>query len=125
MIIIYMAVYDGNSAILHNSSAVMQDEPVLTIHIDYPLTHPYVHTATRSDGLPWTVADFASEVQKAYRHIYTTEENAVGNPGHILGTMNREVSFGPFGIWGHDLEDLILDGANKMESGAWTLCVTS
>ena len=45
-----------------------------------------------------------------YERIYREEEEAVGNPGHIPGMLNRARSPGPYGIWGHDFGDLYFEG---------------
>jgi hypothetical protein len=45
-----------------------------------------------------------------YERIYREEEEAAGNPGHIPGMLNRTPSAGPYGIWGHDFNDLYFEG---------------
>lgn len=50
--------------------------------------------------------------QKDYMDIYAVEEEAEGNPGHIPGMLNRGTTNGPYGIWGHDFEDLYFENIN-------------
>ena len=74
----------------------------------YPLStearfdHVLTSTMTGEDLLVLARAD--------YERIYREEEAAVGNPGHIPGMLNRAVSAGPYGIWGHDFGDLYFEG---------------
>lgn len=44
-----------------------------------------------------------------YERIYREEDEAVGDPGHIPGMLNRARSRGPYGIWGHDFSDLYFE----------------
>ena len=49
---------------------------------------------------------------KDYEAIYAAEDAATGPTGDIPGTLNRKSSSGPYGIWGHCLEDLYFEGVN-------------
>jgi len=49
--------------------------------------------------------DILLAARKDYEHIYAAEEN----PGHIPGMLNRAISDGPYGIWGHDFSDLYFE----------------
>jgi len=75
---------------------------------DYPLSviasFPHVLTPemTGEDILVLARAD--------YERIYREEDEAVSNPGHIPGMLNRARSAGPYGIWGHDFSDLYFEG---------------
>lgn len=73
---------------------------------------------------PWTQQQFIEAVRTAYKRIYQEEEAAVGNPGHASGLLNRAPSNGPYGIRGHDLADLVLEGASK-QNDVWELMVGS
>ena len=44
-----------------------------------------------------------------YERIYREEEAAVGNPGRATSMLNRALSPGPYGIWGHDFSDLYFE----------------
>lgn len=75
---------------------------------DYPLSvkasfpHKLTPEMTGEDLLVLARAD--------YERIYREEDEAVGNPGHIPGMLNRATSPGPYGIWGHDFSDLYFEG---------------
>lgn len=84
--------------------------PLGTIRIryDYPLENEVIHEylADRDEG--FTRAYLARIISDEYKKIYQEEEAAVGDPGHVPGMLNRAPSQGPYGIWGHDLGDLLL-----------------
>lgn len=100
---------------------VMEPSSTLRFIVDYPLTRYRSVEVTHENGSPWTQTQFVEEVRKAYAEIYAAEKD----PGHIPGTLNRSTSDGPYGIWGHDLGDLVLEGAEKKEDGSWELIVGS
>lgn len=88
--------------------------------IDYPLTVPAVfEIKTGTKGL--TRAQIIEKVVKFYHKIYKEEDKSVGHKtGHIPGMFNRQKSEGKYGIWGHDISDLmlgslILKSGNKLE----------
>jgi cytidylate kinase len=57
---------------------------------------------TRFDVLELASAD--------YKRIYREEDADVGEPTkHIPGMLNREESKGRYGIWGHDIDDLVFE----------------
>lgn len=74
----------------------------------YPLSHAahFRHTLTPD----MTGEDLLAIGRSDYEHIYQAEDEAVGNPGHIPGMLNRARSAGPYGIWGHDFSDLYFEG---------------
>jgi len=102
--------------------ALFDADATVTFKIDYPLTTPYIHQETHTDGSGWTQAQFIAAVRRAYFLVYAAEGD---DPGHVPGMLNRARSHGPFGIWGHDLGDLYLEGAIKQDDGSWQLEVGS
>jgi len=89
--------------------------PLQTIRVEYeyPFNNPaaFTHQADKPEG--FTRAHLARQISSQYQRIYQEEEAAVGNPGHIRGMYNRKRSKGPYGIWGHDLEDLVLHSVTQ------------
>ena len=81
----------------------------INIVYDYPLNKPVTFTHTSPTG--FSKHDLMKLIKDDYRRIYYEEDAAVGDPGYIPDMDNREQSFGPYGIWGHYLEDLVLEGA--------------
>lgn len=82
-----------------------------TLIIDYPVSVPYkVKFKTKSKGI--TRLQFADLVCREYHKMYKEEDKTSGgDPGHIAGMYNRERSEGKYGIWGHDIGDLVLVNA--------------
>jgi hypothetical protein len=82
----------------------------------YPLTEAkspqWVYETAAPAGL--ALRDLVRCVVASYRVIYAAEACAVGAEAHAarVGGMsaNRGRTNGPFGIWGHDLGDLVLEG---------------
>jgi hypothetical protein len=99
---------------------LLQREPTLKFTITYPLTNPYEVELVHEDGTPWTRRQFIDAVLEAYKHVYASEED----PGHIPGMLNRKTSTGRFGIWGHDISDLVFEGAEKIKD-EWELHIGS
>jgi len=91
----------------------------IQITFDYPLSHSVPIEFANPGG--FTCWDFFKAVYDGYSQIYAEEEQAVGNPGHIPGMLNRSVSQGPYGIWGHDMEDLFLEGFRETTPGCFDL----
>jgi hypothetical protein len=95
----------------------------ILIQFDYPLNNAIQLEFENTGG--FTALDFLRCVHEGYLRIYQEEEAAVGNPGHITGMFNRATSSGPHGIWGHDMEDLVLEGAMEIEPGKFELMIGS
>lgn len=50
------------------------------------------------------------QVRSAYEHVYSEEERTLKNLPEYENSYNRGESDGVFGIWGHVLEDLYVEG---------------
>lgn len=83
----------------------------ITINFNYPLTTPVDFTYKSAKG--FTRKKFWECINKGYTKIYKDEEKDVGNPGNIPGMCNRARSAGPYGIWGHCMGDLVVEGVTK------------
>lgn len=105
--------------------APMQDGATLCLLIQYPLTRPYTHIVTHPDGSGWTKRQFGAEVTSAYEHVYGVEADTAAHPGEAPGTWNRAKSEGAYGIWGHELAGLALEGAERRPDGVWQVWVGS
>ena len=103
------------------SDTIMEASPTLRFNITYPLTKPFEFNQTHGDGRGWTQVEFVEALRQSYVRIYESEPD----PGHVPGMLNRSISQGPYGIWGHDLSDLFLEGAVRLGDGSWTLLVGS
>lgn len=95
------------------------------LNITYPLRTPYEHAFSVSNkGM--TRIQLVSLIVKCYRKIYQEEDSAVGKKTqNIPGMLNRDTSNGPYGIWGHNIEDLMLCSATISPNGTITVGVDS
>ena len=94
------------------------------IFYDYPLNNfvTFTHTAKRSinngDGKEqkyFTVHDFVDCIKRDYARIYREEEKGLQQKGKDVprvasNCLNRSTTNGKYGIWGHDIGDLVLEG---------------
>lgn len=77
------------------------------IRFDYPLSNPV--TFKFVDG-PYTRRELAQLICSCYQTIYREEDESTKIPaGQISPNMlNRNMTDGKYGIWGHDIGDLVL-----------------
>ena len=112
--------WDGPIAVpvteLNRVEIIGADEKVIlahtiTIEYDYPLSVKVQVKHHKKGG--FTRKDIAKAIHKDYHDIYRKEDKAVGKPtGHIPGMLNRDFSDGTYGIWGHDIGDLVVECVN-------------
>jgi hypothetical protein len=86
------------------------DQAVLVI--DYPLSHPATIAITSSLPQGFTRAELVRAVCEEYGNVYEAEEATATTkpiPREERTTLkNRNRTDGVYGIWGHDLDDLVL-----------------
>ncbi|EGC36645.1 hypothetical protein DICPUDRAFT_150822 [Dictyostelium purpureum] len=73
-------------------------------YFDQPAT---IKVVRPDSSVPLSNIELLAIYTSAYQWIYKEEESQVGNPGHIEGMLNRDQSHGRYGIYGHDLGDLV------------------
>jgi len=82
----------------------------IKVIIDYPLTNQYEFTLTSQSG--FTRSLLLTEISKHYYKIYEEEEKTATIktiPIEKRTTMdNRNQTNGKYGVWGHDIADLVL-----------------
>ncbi len=98
---------------------IFTDLPKITIYFNYPLKNPVAFHYESPNG--FTYKDFYRCVYEGYTTIYKEEED----PGYVSGMLNRANSEGPYGIWGHYLGDLCLEGFDEKTPGYYTLSIGS
>jgi len=95
--------YPGN--VLNGSDLISQRKSI-EVTFDYPLgSAPTFVLKRRAGAKGITRRVFAAFVQRTYRKIYANEER--------------------YGIWGHDIGDLALEGAQESKPGQFKLLVGS
>jgi len=87
----------------------------VTLIIDYPLTTPITFKLTSGkDG--FTRKELIKEISQRYHSIYEEEEQTATKktiPVSERGTfINRNQTNGKYGIWGHNLSDLVLSSVD-------------
>ncbi len=91
---------------------IIINEKALTVIIDYPLKHEYRLELRSANG--FNRAFLLKEISKAYYKLYEEEETTATIktiPIKKRTTMNnRNETNGKYGIWGHDIANLLLSG---------------
>ena len=86
----------------------------------------WVFTETAPNGQPYfTRADLVRAIANRYRTIYAEEAAASDvEPGYVPGMYSRVATNGPYGIYGHVIDDLALLAVSQdLVSGMWILQV--
>ena len=95
---------------LVQKNEIVITENRVTIIIDYPLKNAYITELTSNKG--FTRENLIIAIQKMYHDIYEEEEASATVktiPAEKRTTMyNRNETNGKYGIWGHDISDLVL-----------------
>jgi hypothetical protein len=95
------------------------------LKIEYPLKKPCkIKFNSGSSGM--TRLALAEYICVEYRRIYAEEDATItAIVGQIPGMFNRSATTGKYGIWGHDIGDLMLHTAYVAPDGVITLGVDS
>jgi hypothetical protein len=112
---------DCASVIIENADELITPLDVLKFTIDYPLTHPAIFKVACAGG--FTRKDFIKAVYYAYKTVYDEEGTEPEDSRSI--PLNRARSYGKYGIWGHVLSDLWLEGAIIHKDGVVELSIGS
>ena len=85
-------------------------ESRISIIIDYPLTNEYIFDLRSKNG--FTRKQLLNEISKSYYRIYDEEEKSATIKTIPINKRtkmyNRNETNGKYGIWGHDIADLVL-----------------
>jgi len=95
--------------LINPNEVVIKDEKI-TMTITYPLSVEINHTLEKKGG--FTRLDVFKSIYKAYKQIYEEEEKNAGDPGTYDKLYNRKKSEGKYGIWGHYLDDLVIESVS-------------
>ena len=89
---------------------IVINESKVTIIVDYPLTNTYIFELTSLSG--FTRTQLIYEISKQYYQLYDEEERTAKIktlPLEQRTIYNRNRTDGKYGIWGHDIGDLVLN----------------
>jgi hypothetical protein len=98
----------------------LRDEIVIpfakaTLVIEFPLTHPARIGITSALPQGFTRGELVRVICEEYGHIYAAEEGTALNSEPVVeergSRRERCRTDGAYGIWGHDLADLVLASA--------------
>jgi hypothetical protein len=99
--------------------------PQAVLVIDYPLTTPASVPIEAPLPLGFTRAALAKAICDEYAHIYDAEEGTAATktiPIEERGPMRgRNRTDGAYGIWGHDLQDLVVTAARWIREADGTV----
>lgn len=108
---------------LIDGDEIVVESPKITIVFSYPLKDSF-EFEFENDG-SFTRKDFWRVVHEGYLKIYEEEDAAVGPTGNMTPMLNRATSDGPYGIWGHHIDDLYLEGVREISSNKFELSMGS
>lgn len=103
-----LPVADTKARVFHGAQVMFETTDPVDFVYDYPLSVVVHRVHTLKSG-KWTRRKVARTIQNDYARIYR-EEDKVDSVGNIPGMLNRATSQGPYGIWGHVIEDLVIEG---------------
>jgi hypothetical protein len=103
---------DPDLARLPDADQLLIAAPEVSVAISYPLKKEFIFKL-KSNG-EFTKGKLVQLISELYHRIYEMEERAASAktipPKKRKGVHNRNDTNGDFGIWGHDLSDLVLSG---------------
>jgi hypothetical protein len=116
---------DFGDEILDNKEVVLPRNETYKLVISYPLSTPAQFSIkTGKSGM--TRGELAKKVCDLYGKVYELEDASTTTKADLIpGMLNRNVTNGMFGIWGHGIGDLMLVDAEVSEEKVITLGVDS
>jgi hypothetical protein len=112
---IHLNDHDKSLVNLRNPEEIVIPFEHAELVIDYPLTTPAKIELDSPIHVGFTRAELIKQVVEAYQHVYDAEEETAMTKTIPLeergGRQNRNRTDGVYGIWGHDLKDLVITAA--------------
>jgi hypothetical protein len=111
----------------NHQKMIVDTSEKIRIKFEYPLSHSVVLEFGNAKR-PWRLEDLLDCVAEGYVKIYDEEDETRTLPAQapldsIL--VNRPQTDGKYGIWGHILNDLYIEGMYKDLNGIWRLDIGS
>ena len=110
---------DEGDGDMHQRERIAADEVVInereiTIVFTYPLSGDFSFAFKSASEAGFTRKELSELIMQTYHKIYDEEEQTSSvTAGHIAGMLNRNQTSGKYGIWGHDICDLMLHSMQK------------
>ncbi len=104
---------------------VVIQEKEITVIVDYPLSSNYKFELISKKG--FTRAQLIKEISKCYYQLYDEEEKTATIktvPMQQRKIFNRNQTNGKYGIWGHDIGDLVLDEIHVFKNAIGKVTLT-
>lgn len=116
--------FDGKPE-FDNNQVVLPPNKEYILVISYPLTNEAkFKIKSNKNGL--TRTKLVSIIRKNYQKVYDIENGTTKiKPSHLKQMFNRNSTDGTFGIWGHDIGDLVLVDASVSTKNVIRLGVDS
>ena len=92
---------------IHDIDEIFITDENIFIEFSYPLSKEVLLRYQKKGG--FSKRDVIKRIGDGYKKIYEEEEREVGDPGTYDNLYNRRRSQGKYGIWGHTIEDLIIE----------------
>ena len=100
---------EARENLINPNEVVIKDEKI-TMIVTYPLSVEVSRTLEKKGG--FTRLDVFKNIYDVYKWIYEEEEISVGDPGTYDNLYNRKKSEGKYGIWGHYIDDLVIESVS-------------
>ena len=112
---IHLNDHDKALAHLRNPEEIVIPFEHAVLVIDFPLSTPASIPITAPLPLGFTRAALVKSICEEYAHVYDAEEGTAAikptSPEERDGNTKRNRTDGAYGIWGHDLGDLVVTAA--------------
>ena len=113
--------FDDTEEVLDKDEIITHAKKV-TVIFSYPLSGEFRFEFKNSQG-KITRREFALFIQSTYRRIYDEESSEPVD--NISGMLNRQSTDGPYGIWGHHIGDLVIEGVQHIGNNVYSLSIGS
>jgi hypothetical protein len=111
---IHLKDHEKSITHLRNPEEIVIPFEHATLVIDYPLTAPATISLDAAIHQGFTRVELIKQIHEAYVHVYEAEEETATTkpvPPAERKTEHRNRTDGVYGIWGHDLEKLVVTAA--------------
>jgi len=111
----------GKNSLKHliDATGIVINSNVITLIVHYPLKKAYSFKIKAKNNKNFSRLELVEAIRNTYQKIYKTEEETTKTktiPINKRGScFNRNATNGKYGIWGHDIGDLVIEGINITE----------